>query len=300
MGEPKNWKSFIQVREGSLLKFDYPEEGFNRPSWQKPPTRKGYQGEVTDQTRKRIITAVDILLQLNPNRRIFNPITGKIHDFRVSFATATITDEIRPKTSECNDAFTRLIRHFKKPWSRGGKPTHSEPIKEYVWKLELQKRGTPHYHLTSGSFLHLTELNKVWNDIQRDYGWTEQYFDKTGSYQPNSTDIHAVWEVKNLGGYISKYMGKKDYVDTSEMGFPMPITPVQMGGKIWGCSEGLRGKKRFTAPMDSFTWKKLKASIEFEEVQPIEFERCTIYRGAGKRELSLKNAADYGIYLSQF
>jgi hypothetical protein len=298
--EPKHWKSYVQLREGSILKFDYPEEGFNQPSWKKPPTRKGYQGEVTDGTRKRIITAVDILLQINPNRRLFNPIINKEHDFRVSFATTTITDPIRPKTSECNEAITRFVRHFKNPWKRNGRFTHSEPLKEYVWKLELQERGTPHYHLTSGSFLHHVEVNKVWNDIQRDFGWTEQYFDKTGSYQPNSTDIHAVWEVKNLGGYISKYMGKKAFVDTSEMGFPMPVTPVQMGGKIWGCSEGLRGKKRFTAEMDRFTWEKLKASIEFQEVEPVEFERCTIYRGAGKRELSLKNAKDYGIYLSQF
>jgi len=145
----KTWKSYVQVREGSLLKFDYPEEGFDRPSWQKPPSKKGYAGEVTDGARRRIITAVDILLQNNPKRRIFNPIINKEHDFRVSFATVTITDEIRPPTEECNEALARLLRHFKQPWKRRGKFTHSEPLTEYVWKLELQERGTPHYHITS-------------------------------------------------------------------------------------------------------------------------------------------------------
>lgn len=300
MGEKKNWVSYVQLREGSLLKYDYPEEGFNHPSWMKPPQRKGYAGEVTDHTRKRIITAVDILLQLNPTRRIYNPIIQKEHDFRVSFATLTITDQVRPKTAVCNEALARFLRHFKNPWSRGGKFTHSEPLKNYVWKLELQARGVPHYHITTGQFMHHAEINKVWNDIQRDYGWTEEYADREGHYQPNSTDIHAVWEVKNLGGYISKYMGKKDFVDTSESGFLMPVSPVQMGGKIWGCSEALRGKKRFSAPIDRFTWEKLKASIDFGEVEPVEFERCTIYRGAGARELSIKNRNDYTLYLSQF
>ena len=295
--ERKHWKSYVQVREGSLLKFDYPEEGFNRPSWQRPPTRKGYQGEVTDQTRKRIITAVDILLQLNPNRRLWNPIIQKEHDFRVSFATLTITDQIRPKTEECNEALAEFLRHFKRPWRRN---QLSETLKEYVWKLELQDRGTPHYHITSGQFLHHVELNKIWNRIQEKRGWMDNFKAREGHNKPNSTDIHAVWEVKNLGGYISKYMGKKAFMDTSEMGFPMPVTPIMMGGKIWGCSEGLRGKKRFTAEMDRYTWEKLKASIDFQVVEPIEFERCTIYRGAGKQELSLKNAKDYGIYLSQF
>jgi hypothetical protein len=297
--ERKNWKSYVQVREGSLLKFDYPEEGFNRPSWQRPPTRKAYQGEVTDHTRKRIITAVDILLQLNPNRRIFNPIIGKAHDFRVSFATLTITDEVCPPTAQCNEALAKWLRHFKRPWSRQGRYTHSEPLKEYVWKLELQDRGTPHYHITSGSFMHHVEVSKTWNDIQRDYGWTEQYFNKQGHYQPNSTDIHAVWEVKNLGGYISKYMGKKDFVDTSEMGFPAPITPVQMGGKIWGCSEGLRGRKRFTAEVDEWTWKRIQASIAYGEVEQKDFERCTFFCGAGRRELSTKNQNQYDAWVSQ-
>ena len=90
--QPKTWESFVQVRDGSLLKFDYPKEGFEHPSWQKPPSKKSYAGEVTDHTRKRIITAVDILLQKNPNRRIYNPIIQKEHDFRVSFATLTISD----------------------------------------------------------------------------------------------------------------------------------------------------------------------------------------------------------------
>lgn len=295
--QPKTWESFVQVRDGSLLKFDYPKEGFEHPSWQKPPTKKSYAGEVTDHTRKRIITAVDILLQKNPSRRIFNPIIQKEHDFRVSFATLTITDNIRPKTKECNEALAKWLRHFKRPWRKG---KLSESIGEYVWKLELQDRGTPHYHITSGSFLHHVEVSKVWNDIQRDYGWSEKYYDKHGHYYPNSTDIHAVWEVKNLGGYIAKYMGKKDWVDTSEMGFISPISPVQMGGKIWGCSEGLRGKKRFTAPIDEYTWKRLQASLQFQEVEKKDFERCTFYCGAGVRELSLKNRTNYQAWFSAF
>lgn len=153
----KTWESFVQVREGSLLKYDYPKEGFDRPAWQKPPTKKTYAGEVTDHTRKRIITAVDLLLQLNPKRRIFNPIIQKSHDFRVSFATLTITDEITPPTEVCNEALGKLLRHFKKPWRHG---KLSEQLKQYVWKLELQKRGTPHYHITSGSFLHHVELQR--------------------------------------------------------------------------------------------------------------------------------------------
>jgi hypothetical protein len=295
MGEVKNWQSYVQVREGSLLKYDYPEEGFNRPCWQAPPKRKAYSGEVTDHTRRRIITAVDILLQLNPTRRLYNPIIEKTHDFRVSFATLTITDQIRPSTKECNEALAKWLRHFRKPWH---KRKMSEPLKEYVWKLELQERGTPHYHITSGSFLHHVEVSKVWNDIQRANGWMDAYHAKTGSWNPNSTDIHAVWEVKNLGGYISKYMGKKDWIDTSEMGFPSPINAVQLGGKIWGCSDGLRGKKRFSTKIDEYTWKRLKASVEYKEVNPKEFERCTFYCGAGVRELSMKNRKGYENWLS--
>ena len=292
--QPKTWESFVQVREGSLLKYDYPMEGFDRPSWQRPPQRKGYTGEVTDHTRKRIITAVDILLQHSPTRRIFNPIIEKEHDFRVSFATLTITDPTPPDTKKANEALSKWLRHFKRPWN---KRKLSEPISQYVWKAELQDRGNIHYHITSGSFLHHVEVNRVWNDIQKSMGWVDKYHQRTGSWYPNSTDIHAVWEVKNLAGYISKYMGKKDFIDCSHIGFSVPVQAVQLGGKIWGCSEELRGKKRFSTKIDEYTWKRLKASIAHGVVEEREFERCTFYTGAGLRELSLKSRKGYEAWM---
>lgn len=289
--EAKNWSSYVQVREGSLLKFDYPDEGFNRPSWQKPPTRKGYTGEVTDHTKRRIERAVDILLQLNPTRRLHNPIIEKEHDFRVSFATLTVTDQVEPNMKEGNEALAIWLRHFRKPWHR---KKLSEPIGNYVWKAELQERGTLHWHITSGSFLHHVEVCKVWNDIQRKMGWLDEFHAKHGHWNPNSTDIHAVWEVKNLGGYISKYMGKKGrQIDISEMGFCQPVIQESLGGKIWGCSEGLRGRARFTVKVDEVTWKKLQASISYGAVQEKEFERCTFYTGAGRRELSVVHQNNY-------
>jgi hypothetical protein len=95
-------------------------------------------------------------------------------------------------------------------------------------------------------------------------------------------------------------MGKKDLIDCSEMGFISPICPIQMGGKIWGCSEGLRGQKRFTAEMDEYTWKKIKASVAYKAVEEKEFERCTFYTGAGIREMSVKSRNGYQNWIQSF
>jgi hypothetical protein len=125
-------------------------------------------------------------------------------------------------------------------------------------------------------------------------GWINDWHSKTGNWQPNSTDIHAVWNVKNLGGYISKYMGKKgERLDVSELGFQTPTIPRLLDGKIWGCSENLRGKKRFTCEVDEFTWKKIQAGIAYKEIGVYEMERCVFYTGAGVRELSVKNRNGY-------
>lgn len=288
--KPKNWKSFIQIREGSILKFDYPEEGFESPCWTKPPKKKPYTGEVTDHTRKRILTAVDVMLLNTPMRKIYNPVTDKEHDFRVGFATLTVTDDVAPNMKEGNEALGRLLRHFKAPWKRR---KMSEPLTRYVWKAELQKRGTLHYHITTNAFIHYIELGRVWNDLQKEYGWLNNYHATHGHWYPNSTDIHAVWQVSNLGGYISKYMGKKAFIDASEMGFPSPIVPLMLGGKIWGCSDDLRGRKRFTAPMDEYTWKHLQASLQYQAITQKDFERCSFYCGAGLRELSISNRTKY-------
>jgi len=276
MGQ-KTWEPFIQVRTGQLLKYELPKEGFNCPSWRKPPSRKGYQGEVTASTAKRIRTAVDIFLQVSPKRFIFNPVTEKRQLFQLSFITLTIPQEERILAPEGHKALKVFLQHFKKPWH---KRKMSEQVRSYIWKAELQERGQLHYHITTNSFLHHVEIRRVWNDIQKARGWLDSFKMVHGHYNPNSTDVHAVQKINDIKRYLSKYLSKPNIVpapELAEAGFPALYITQSIGGKVWGCSEDLKGKKLFSAPFDGETWDNILDAHGNGNLTVRPCDRCEFY-----------------------
>jgi len=277
-GETKQtWTTFVQVRNSSLVTYDRPDDGFRCPSWRKPPQRKGYSGEVTASTQKRITTAVDIFLQLAPEREIYNPVTKRRQKFKLSFITLTVSAHDPIEHSEGHKALKVWLQHFKRPWHRR---KMSESMKTYIWKAELQERGQIHYHVITNAWLHLAEIRRVWNDLQKARGWTQDYFAQHRSHDPNSTDVHSIYKIKDVGRYLSKYIGKQQYKASPanpEAGFPALMVPIALDAKVWGCSEDLKGKKRFSCEMDKWTFLSMKSAEESDILRKFETEHCIFY-----------------------
>lgn len=269
MEHERKWVTFGQVRSNQIVTFDRPEEGFRQPVWRKPPARKGYSGGITKSTAKRIKTAVDIFLQMSEVRDVYNPVLKKNVKFQLSFITLTIAQQEQVKIEEGHAALKVWLQHFKKPWRK----SISEEMKTYLWKCELQKRGQLHYHITTNSFLHFAEIRRVWNDLQRRRGWLDEYHTKKGHWDANSTDVHSVYKVKNIERYLSKYLAKDD-----------PSQKLD-SGKLWGCSNDLRGKKRFTFEMDEFTWKRIEEGTQSGEVRLYKCDHAKFYERAAAKEL---------------
>lgn len=102
----------------------------------------------------------------------------------------------------------------------------------YIWKAELQARGQVHYHITSNQFIYWKELRDKWNYLQRRAGYLDNYYKKHGHYNANSTDVHKVYNDENISGYLEKYISKTQ-------------SGAAINGKIWDCSNSLKGKKLF-------------------------------------------------------
>jgi len=154
-----------------------------------------------------------------------------------------------------------FLQHFKRPWH---KRKLSEPIKSYIWKAELQARGQLHYHLTTNSFLHFAEIRRVWNDLQKSRGWLDEYHQKTGHWDANSTDVHSVYRIKDVGRYLGKYIAKQEFRQSAanpEAGFPSLLVPVRLDAKVWGCSDDLKGKKRHSFHLRGETWDNLVNAV---------------------------------------
>ncbi len=134
-------------------------------------------------------------------------------------------------------------------------------LKNYVWKIERGSLGKIHIHLTSDTFIHYRKLRDSWNRILLSNGLSDKYFEQHGHYDPNSTDVHAVRNIKNLAGYLAEYMAKG-----SSLG-------EDFKHRIWGCNYSLSDKNKCSYIADvgelsevsnclmsrNIKWKKLES-----------------------------------------
>jgi len=270
--EQKTTIPYIQTRSNGLLYYTLPD---GTHKWKRfdLTTQKTYQGKVTDHAAARIKRTVDVFLQRSPERTIFNTVSKKQNQFRLSFITLTISQHKPVEAKEGHKALKVFLQHFKAKPSR---KAISEQLTSYIWKCELQKRGQLHYHITANRFLHLGEIRRVWNGIQDRRGWLEDYRKEFNSSDPNSTDVHAVYKVRDIQAYLSKYLAKSGKVDVSEYGFPVPIFEPNINGKVWDCSQDLK-RKRFALEMDYDTEERINEGIRHGEIRQVTLEKCEVF-----------------------
>lgn len=193
--------------------------------------RERYKGYVTDAVKKRMKKAITLLLQSTPYEWKLNPATGKQIHHKVSFITLTTPqheNSLNGKWCHKNllEPMLRILRN-------------KYQMKSYIWKIELQENGQVHYHLTSDIVINHTNLRNHWNNLLNKHDMLEQFRDKYGHTNPNSTDIHSVKKVKNLEAYLVKYI-TKEYQNE-----------IRLNCKIWDCSLNLKKADYFKIHLDT-------------------------------------------------
>lgn len=258
MGNPNAYIPFVQVRHNCLLVYDVPIVRECRASMmENMGGKRAYSGEMTEHGRRRILKSVDLLLQKSPTRRIYNPVRGGEHDFRINFVTLTIADERNRTAREGYDTCLKpFLRTARRKWG----------VEDYIWKAELQNRGQLHYHLTTNKFIHLDEIRTTWNSLQKKAGYLDSYARKHRHFNPNSTDVHAVWKVRNLGAYLGKYIAKN--VSKNE-------ETAKLNGKIWDCSNTLK-IDRFSTELTQDMREELEDAAQHGQAKITHLEHCTI------------------------
>lgn len=183
---------------------------------------KTYTGQVTTGVRKNIGRAVDVLLQLSPERLLFNKINQSYYTYRIGFITLTVSDPV----NRCNsEVIKKCLRPFLKWLNRKG-------AKTYIWKAELQQRGQIHYHVTINEFIHWQDIRNKWNSLQRKAGYLDEYAKREGHFNANSTDVHSVRKIKDIKAYLTKYLQKEISKNQKAK---------MIKGRVWDCSMNLKG-----------------------------------------------------------
>lgn len=224
---------------------------------------KAYSGTVTEGAKKRMRKAISLLVQKSPMQRIWNPVINKFHKFNIGFITLTIADQGKDTAT---DVYKKCLAPFLK-WFR------YRGLNEYVWKAELQERGTIHYHMAVNEFVHWQLVRDKWNVYQKKAGYLDKFARSHKHFRPNSTDVHAVWKVDNVEAYMLKYMSKDE--DST------------IKGKVWDCSKNLKDGKYFATEL---TWQNLDLLRTYCKKE-IVGEYSTIFRlPAGQQKLILDPA----------
>lgn len=264
--------SVVQLRSRSALIYKVREQGGyyrNKLRVNMQHVRaenKQYSGEVTQGAKKRITKAIELLVMRSSKRNVFNRVTQKNQLFDLAFITLTIPDNRTDLTP--NYAYTNLL----KPWLRAVGLIGTQY--DYVWKLEYQTRGVIHFHITTNKFIDLEDIKYRWNKIIEANGLMREYIAKHGTNKPNSTDVHAVYKAKNMAAYLIKYCTKKTQakgINTESES----IAGEQSSGKIFGCSERLRGGKLPTIALTYEVEERLHHVLRKSLARAIYKEHCT-------------------------
>lgn len=135
------------------------------------------------------------------------------------FLTLTFPDPVDCRQARrCLDSWAkRMRRRF--------------PMFAAVWRIELQKRGVPHFHLLIWGcpFLPVSDVRELWRDV---IGYEGPHTVQIGITQPRG------WRA--VAAYVSKYMAKpQDGAEMAESvlsaGFLDPVTYLTaIEGRSWG------------------------------------------------------------------
>lgn len=249
----------VQVRYTSAICYDYWTGARKAPELHlehmEKARSKAYSGTMTSTAEKGIRKAVDLMLQANPTKIIYNTVSKTYHPFKIGFWTLTVSDKtIRPHSEVMKKCLTPFLQ-----WMRYRKMM-------YIWKAELQERGQIHYHLTVNRFCEYGEIQKEWNKLQKKAGYLDYYVKQYKHYNPNSIDVHAVHNLKDIEAYLVKYIAKNDKHGR------------KIEGKVWGCSTTLEGQ-RFSTEIDNYIADSIRASDKKET------DYCTIVLAPGRKLL---------------
>ena len=222
---------------------------YNRPEYNRSRTLKernnernlannNNNGKVSKKAKKSMEKAINWMLY-EAKEKLLYPNSNKIRfKFKIAFVTLTLSSS---QSHTDNYIKKNLLQPFldkaRKKWN----------VTNYVWRAERQKNGRIHFHIILDQYIHWNELRNEWNKIQAKNGYMNEFREKFGHKNPNSTDIHSVYKIKNIARYLAKYITKEEKNKKVE-------------GRLWGLSYSLSCLKNASEMIDS------KISAELEKI----------------------------------
>lgn len=241
----------LQIRPYGLLVYEHKEFSGTHHKSDKSAKRsiQSYTGVITTYAKKKLKRSISLLVASAKNKEAINFKTNKPFTFKVNFITFTLPaaqGEIEDKT----------IKHCLDNWIKRTKRKHK--LNSYIWRAERQANGNIHFHMITDVYIHYEAIRNDWNACLQATGLIQKFKEKHGHENPNSTDVHAVWKIRNLTQYFIKYMSKSHKQEDK------PIS-----GKVWDCSKNLKTKDNCSMMLESEALETFNTLAENADIRAI-------------------------------
>lgn len=249
--------------------------------------------QLSRHSKKKIENSISLLHSLATPRTIFPSKNKPIYNFRCSFVTLTLPtsqshSDLEIKSRSLNQFFTVMRQKFG--------------LKNYVWKAELQKNDSIHFHIVWDIYVHHKAVRYYWNQALEVLGYVTEYHNKfvnmslkdyaiyrgldvhkavsgfqfgvsTEWKSPPTEQVVAVKSSKQLALYLKKYITKSvDESDTSG------ISRIISFGRVWGRSQSLSVINFVTR----YDWDNLYSYVKglgpvLDNFHVVSYDYCTVY-----------------------
>tara|TARA_R110000868_G_scaffold48110_1_gene156779 strand:+ start:19 stop:1026 length:1008 start_codon:yes stop_codon:yes gene_type:complete len=285
-------QSIFQIRQKCIIEYiDYSPLNIQRQS--NNQNQKEYKREpFSTQAKKRMNKYIQLFeYTINEQKK------------KISFITLTLSSK---KTTD------EKIETYLKTWLE--KIQYRYGKVNYIWKLELQENGNPHYHILIDKEIDWKIIRGIWNKTQKtevdNYQTKMKNKYKNGYYydtemknknnetideeiqykrylkgkkanwrNPNSTDNKIInTEIDNIGTYINKYITKKETekLETHEE----TIKQLKLK-RFWACNDEIKLLKYATITETQLNAETIK-QIQQLTIKEIKNEQqktlCTIIK----------------------
>jgi hypothetical protein len=264
--------------------------------------------EISKKAAANIKEKVTWLYELARNKTITTTGGKTLYSFKMNFITLNLPAQQAHTTDEITkNCLNQFLTECKLKYN----------LQNYVWRLEFQKNGNAHYHIATDTFIDYTACKLIWNRCLKKLGYIQRYQQKfigmtfakycelyndngktpfnvlrerfgrgcaTRWDSPNTVDVRAVSNSKNIAFYISKYITKKsDHVLNKIVS---EREPSSTNLRLWFCSRSLSALDKIEIFMEEYDYLVQKCIASIDHARKYIFDYCSVWYFNQKDQIS--------------
>ena len=264
--------------------------------------------EISAKAGQRIREKVTWLYELARNKTVQTTAGTTLFSFKMNFITLTLPAKQFHTTAEITEkCLNQFLTECKSKFN----------LQNYVWRLEFQKNGNVHYHLATDTYISYTDCKLIWNRCLQKLGYISAYQDifigmKFSEYcqrysnggktdfntlrerfgrgtatrwdSPNSVDVRAVSNAKNIAFYISKYITKKQDCNLSEV--VREREDMNTNLRLWFCSRSLSRLDKIEVFLEEYDHLIDSCINGLSNIKSFIFDYCKVWYFNGKDQVN--------------